>query len=77
MDGRREGWLNEVLNTNSSFKQFCVLVFSGALEFLALLLGSRSVPLPKLIYPLTLPVLSKVMRGSVTPLKRDVSLRQC
>lgn len=77
VNGRREGWLNEVLNTNSSFKQFCVLVFSGALEFLALLLGSCSVSLPKLIYPLTLPGLSKVLRGSVTPMKRNVLLRQC
>lgn len=50
-DGKREGWLNEVLNTNSSFKPFCVLVSSGALEFLAFLLDSCSVPLPKLIYP--------------------------
>lgn len=68
--------MNEFLNTNNSFKQLCVLLFLGALEFLALLLGSCSVPLPRLIYLLTLPVLRKVSRGNVTTIERDVLLRQ-
>jgi hypothetical protein len=55
--GGTEGWVNEFLNINRCFKQFCVL-FSRTLEFLAILLGN-SASLAKSRCLFALPVLKQ------------------